>query len=215
MDDDSGGGAPVLLGPLADASTARLGLRRPTPADAAVLHERVMSDPRTWALDPALRTGGAPETARVLRGQVQRWHRDGLGSWVLRELDGAGRPGEVVGVGGCSLPTPRAWNLAFRLRPEVWGRGYGREVAAAAVAAAHRVRPDLPVTAVVLAANAPSRRVVLGAGLAEVGRAPDARGAPPSPVCLHADRPLGAELVEALLGWRPAVAPDGAGPAAG
>ncbi|WP_299034132.1 GNAT family N-acetyltransferase [uncultured Pseudokineococcus sp.] len=214
---DRAGSPGSLDGPLHDATTARLGLRAPVAEDAGVLHERVMTDPRTWELDAALRPGAAVEVAEQLRTQVERWRRHGLGSWVVRELAGPGA-GAPVGIGGCSLPTDRAWNLAFRLRPAVWGRGYGVELAVAALTAAHRVRPDLPVTAVAVEANAPSRRVLERSGLVEVARAPDPRGLSPSPVCLHADRPLPQELVQALLAWRPRrppVVPDGAAPGAG
>ena len=207
----------LLRGALHDATSARLSLRAPVVDDTAVLHEHAFADPRTWRLDAALRPGSVDDTARMVRVQVERWRACGLGSWVLRELDGGGA-GEPVGIGGCSLPTERAWNLALRLRPAVWGRGYGREVAAAAIAAAHRVRPDLPVTAVAVAANEPSRRAVERAGLTEVRRCPDPRGLSASPVVLYADRSLAEDLVRALLEWRPRrppVEPDGARPGAG
>jgi len=159
-------GAPVAEA-LRDTATGRLSLRAPVRDDALALHERVWSDPRTWRLDPALRSGTVADTARHLDLHIERWRRDGLGSWVLREA--GDRSGDPIGLAGCSvLRSGLAWNLAFRLQPACWGRGLAQEVSVAAIAAARRVRPDLPVTAVVAGTNAPSLRVLERSGLVKV-----------------------------------------------
>lgn len=184
-------------GPLQDAVTARLRLRRPTPDDAAVLHERVVADPSTWQLDSTLRGGSASDTARGLQWHVDRWHLDGLGAWVVREHQDAG----PIGLGGCSvLRSGLAWNLAFRIWPERWGRGFGLEVAVAAITAAQHIRPDLPVTAVVLHSNTPSLRVLERSGLAEIGRARDSQADDTtSQLILFADRALPPDVAHQLL----------------
>lgn len=178
-------------------TTARLSLRRPALKDLALLHERLFADPRTWRLDSALRGGAEADTARGLHVLMERWEHDGLSSWVLRDRDSD----ELVGLGGCSiLRSGVAWNLAFRVWPERWGKGLGREVAVAAISAAQQVRPDLPVSAVVLDSNVPSLRVIEQAGLAESGRADDTDAdGRPSQVVLFTDRSVSADVTRQLL----------------
>lgn len=183
-----GQGDWLPTGRLDNAATARLRLRRPGADDASLVHERVVADSRTWELDPTLRGGSPQDTAQGLRWHADRWRADGLGAWVVREH----HDDDPIGLGGCSiLRSGLAWNLAFRIWPERWGRGFGLELAAAAVAAAQQVRPDLPVTAVALHSNTPSLLVLERAGLHEVGRAPDPHAHEPTlKLVLWADRTL-------------------------
>jgi len=117
---------------------------------------------------------------------------------VLRTLLGPSA-GQLVGVGGCSLPTTTAWNLAFSLRPEVWGQGYAQEVAAAGRRCAQGLRPDLPITAVVASRNRRSQRAIERAGLSKVWRGPDNKDPDPSSeLLLYADRVLSEEQVRVL-----------------
>ena len=193
-DDGPGDGDPATPH---DTTTARLSLRRPVDADVAELFA-LYSDRRVWQDDPLLRHAS---TART-RSQVERaglvWERDGLGPWVLRLRDGPGA-GDFVGVGGCTLPTPTAWNLAFSLRPERWGQGYAQEVAAAACAHARARRPELPVTAVAAAGNVRSQRALERAGLGVAWRGPDPKDPDPdAELLLYTDRPLSPEQVRVL-----------------
>lgn len=57
------------------------------------------------------------------------------------------------------------WNLYYRLRPSVWGRGFAREAALEAVAFAGEQKPQLPVVARTRASNTPAKQVVQSAGL--------------------------------------------------
>ncbi len=216
----SGGrGAPDGSGSRAGGSTSgrvlteRLLLAPPTAADVPALASAVYADPRTWALDPSLRRPPEELPGFVAR-LAERWARDGAGCWVVRlrppaedrhddekgGTGGGGRDGEVIGLGGCDLPGEgRAWNLFFRLAPAHQGRGFAQEVGCAGLAAAQRVRPDLPVTAFAAEANTPSRRTIERLGLAEAWRGPDRRSPDPGAVVvLSADRPLPPDLLRTL-----------------
>ena len=110
--------------PLHDTATARLSLRRPTDADAAELFT-MYSDPQVWRDDPPLRHTSADQTHDRIHRWIQSWDRHGIGPWVLRVLTGPAA-GELVGSGGCSLytaGTTTVWNMAFILRPPMWGQG--------------------------------------------------------------------------------------------
>jgi RimJ/RimL family protein N-acetyltransferase len=80
----------------------------------------------------------------------------------------ADEPERVVGFTGVRL-MPLAGrivlNLAYRYRPEVWGRGYATEGARAAVEAAALALPDVPVVAKTTPGNVGSQRTALAAGL--------------------------------------------------
>lgn len=183
---------------LEDTTSPRLSLRSPTADEVPELFEALYSDPLTWRLDPTLRHASTADTAARVQREVTRWDTDGLATWVARLLGGEGA-GELVGVGGCELPTDRAWNLSFRVRPRYWGQGYAQEVAAAGIAAARRTRPGLPVTAVVTEANTPSQRVLGRVGLSRVWRGPDPKAPGASTaLLLYADRELAEDLVRAL-----------------
>jgi len=186
-----------VAGPLHDGRTARLSLRRPCAADADELF-LLYSDPRVWRDDPLLRHTSVAQTEARVQRWTAGWQRNGLGPWVLRTRAGTAA-GRLVGVGGCSLPTATAWNLAFSLRPEAWGQGYAQEVAAAGRRCARGLRPLLPVTAVVAAGNARSQRAVERAGLTLAWRGPDRQDPDPAAeLLLYADRHLSQEQVRAL-----------------
>lgn len=183
--------------PLHDGRTARLSLRRPTDADVAELF-LMYSDRRVWQDDPLLRHTSVAQTNSWVERWAAGWRRHGLGPWVLRTLHGPSA-GNLVGVGGCSLPTTTAWNLAFSLRPEVWGQGYAQEVAAAGWRCARVLRPDIPITAVVAARNTRSRRAIERAGLSSAWRGPDNKDTDPkAELLLYADRVLSEEQVRVL-----------------
>ena len=190
----------MLEPPLSDTTSARLVLRRPSAEDVDELFA-MYADPRVWSGDPVLRHASPAQTSAAVERWAARWDAHGLGSWVLRTRRGP-EAGRLVGAGGCSLTTDLAWNLAFTLRPEAWGLGYAQEVAAAGIACARALRPDLPVTAVVAERNARSVRAVERAGLARVWRGRDPHGSPDAgpeaALLLHADRPVTAELVRGL-----------------
>lgn len=189
--------AAAVQGPLHDAKSARLSLRRPTADDVPELFA-MYSHPRAWRDDPTLRHTDIDQTERAVERQDQRWQRYGFGVWVLRTLPGPSA-GDLIGAGGCTLPSEVAWNLAFTLRPEFWGQGYAQEVAAASIGCARTLRPNLPITAVVAEGNVRSQRAVDRAGLREVWRGPDPKDPDPTAtLLLYADRALSPEQVRAL-----------------
>ncbi|RLZ03631.1 N-acetyltransferase [Kocuria tytonicola] len=177
--------------------TARLSLDLPTSSDLDSIH-LIYSDARTWTHFPSGRLTSREQTDALLTRWIEDWQANGLGSWVVREA------GRVVGHGGCTLQKDRYWNLGYRFAPEAQGRGLATELACAAVDAARRNRPDLPVVAKVLEHNAPSFSVAKKAGLSLRYRGTD-RGNPDEQAVrlVLADRDLSDEVLALILGWAP------------
>ncbi|MEZ0494039.1 GNAT family N-acetyltransferase [Kineococcus sp. TBRC 1896] len=175
------------------ARTDRLVLTRPVPADLDDVFA-LYSDPAVWEHFPSRRHTD-PATTRLLLDAVdESWRLIGLGSWVARDPDGS-----LVGMGGCDLRLGLTWNLGYRLARASWGQGYASELIRAALAAARRVRSDVPVTAYLLEHNLRSRAAAERAGLDLVWRGPDAGNPDPDAVrLLFADRPLSAIVVREL-----------------
>lgn len=172
-------------------ATDRLLLNRPHPRDLDALHA-LRADPRVWQHFPSGRATDAEQTRGLLDRWMQNWERDGLGVWIVSERE----TGEFAGYGGCSRTRDAFWNLGYRLRPEVHGRGYATEVARAALVAAQRADPGLPVVAYLLEHNRASAAVAQRIGLSLRWRGPDAGNPDPQAVRLvFADR----ELTDAQL----------------
>lgn len=165
------GGSPVAsVGMmLRERTTARLRLRPVAMADLDDFVEletelRARQEPPRRPPDPA-------DSARYLAAFVEHWERDGLGYWAALTADGA-----IAGYGGVQSKRRRGtacWNLYFRVRPALWGRGLATEIAREAVAVAALARPELPVLAETRPDNAGAIRVAERAGLV---RQPDADG---------------------------------------
>lgn len=138
------------------------------------------------------------QTAGMIDRWRAGWQRHGLGMWVATSslpVD----DGDLVGIGGCSIRHYAAWNLGFRLRPRYWGRGLAQEIVRAAVTAALQSRPELPITAYLLAGNARSQRTTELAALRLMWRGPDAGNPDPAAVrLLYADRPLTQGVISLL-----------------
>lgn len=171
--------------------TERLRLRAVTGADVDSLH----SDPRVWRHLPS----GVHTERRQTQEQVARWQgaweRWGLGYWTVWLDDGA-----FAGIGGCTVNRCLAWNLHYRLEPETHGHGYATELALAARSAASSRRPELPVTALLLEHNVPSRIVAERCGLRPVWRGPDEGNPDATAIRLvYADRRLSGALIASLL----------------
>lgn len=139
--------------------TARLVLRRPEAADLAALH-RVFGDPRAmrhWSRPPH---GTLDETAAVLDGMRTLDPAEGF-DLVVTEA------GRVIGKAGMW----RRGEIGFILHPDVWGRGLGREAAAAVVDHAFATYPVDALSADVDPRNAGSLRLLQALGFVETGRA--------------------------------------------
>lgn len=186
------GGTRYEHGPI---STARLDLAPPVDADLDGWFA-VVSDPRLWEHFPSGRPTRREETAASLRRIADEWSRVGLGAWTVRRK---GLPA-VIGLGGCSLRRETFWNLGYRLAADTHGAGLATELAAEAVQRANRVRPDLPVLAVLLEHNLASAAVARKTGLTLQYRAPDAGNPDPAAVRLvFGDRPLTQAQLDAAL----------------
>ena len=177
--------------------TARLVLSPPRLSDLEDVFA-LYSDPAVWEHLPTGRHTDRTRTALMLERVRESWEVAGLGSWVAR-LAGGPEAGRLVGTGGCDLRLGVAWNLGYRLHRRDWGHGYASEVSAAAVAAARRAYPDLPVTAYLLEGNTRSAAAAQRAGLFEVWRGPDAGNPDPAAVrVVFADRPVSRTALELL-----------------
>lgn len=147
---------------------------------------RLHSDPAVWRHLPSGRHATLERTREMMEHHVADWAH-GLGYWTVRLRD----TGDFVGVGGCRVRDDVAWNIYYRLDPVYQGRGFATQVAQAGMAAAARVRPELPVTAILVEHNLASKAVAVRLGLQCVWRGHDAGNPDPDAIRLvYADRPL-------------------------
>lgn len=153
------------------------------------------ADPRVWTHFPSGVHTSRERTEAQLARQNAAWDRDGLAQWTARLHDGT-----FAGIGGCSIREGAAWNVYCRLVPEVQGRGLATELVRAAHAAAQQVRPDLPVTALLLEHNLASKAVAEKSGLRLIWRGPDVGNPDPDAIRLvYADRDVPPGLMDKLL----------------
>ena len=153
------------------------------------------SDPRVWTHLPSGVHTRREQTEAQLARQAAAWASDGLAQWTARLHDGT-----FAGIGGCSINAGVAWNVYYRFVPEVQGRGLATELVQAAQVAARQVRPDLPVTALLLEHNHASKAVAEKSGLQLIWRGPDV-GNPDSHAIrlVYADRDVAPDVVHRLL----------------
>lgn len=188
--------------------TAPLVLDRPGLQDLDEVFE-IHSDPRVWTHFPSGRMVRRAEAGAYLLARIADWEIDGFGAWVVRESE----DGPVLGTCGTGVRRrPMAdewdpdrieayWNLGYRFRPEVQGRGLASEVSRLAIAHAQELKPELPVIAYLLEHNEASRKVAEKVGLTLQHRGPDAGNPDPQAQRLvFADRTLtGSQLAAALI----------------
>ncbi|WP_309069680.1 GNAT family N-acetyltransferase [Microbacterium sp.] len=161
--------------------------------DLPELH-RLHADPAVWRHLPSGRHRSLARTRDVLEHYLDDW-RDGLGYWSARLRTS----GDFVGVGGCRLRESAAWNIYYRLEPGYQGRGFATEIARAGRAAAARVDPDVPVSAILLEHNLASKAVAEKLGLRLVWRGPDEGNPDPDAVRLiYVDRDVTREQLDLL-----------------
>lgn len=176
--------------------TTRLALDQPVAGDLTALHD-LYSDPGVWSHAPHARHTSVDATRSMLTKWLSEWDAASLGQWIVRRA----HESQLLGNAGCALRGGGTWwNLAYRLDPAAQGQGYAAEAAAAAMAAAHQLRPDLPVVASLLEHNEPSRRLATRLGLELTYRGSDPRTQDQGGVrLLYADRPLNAAAIDAVL----------------
>jgi RimJ/RimL family protein N-acetyltransferase len=144
--------------------TARLSLRRPTPADIDAIHH-IHSNPSACAHNPSDMLVSRRDAENLCRRWDEHWRRHGFGYWVMRA-----RESNAAIVGFCGLKAMRlddrdVLNLFYRLDPPAWGDGLAGEAATAVVAWARAHIPRRPVVARVRPDNVASARVAVRAGL--------------------------------------------------
>lgn len=150
------------------------------------------SDPAVWAHLPSGRHTERAQTARDVADYLADWDRDGAGYWTARlRPDDADTEMAFVGIGGVRLRPTGSWHVYYRISPAQQGHGYALEIARAGMRMAALVRPDAPVTAILLEHNHASRITAERLGLALVWRGPDTGNPDPAAVRLiYADRPI-------------------------
>jgi RimJ/RimL family protein N-acetyltransferase len=179
---------------LRQVRTGRLDLRAVAMSDIDLIYG-LTSDPRVWTHLPSGVHASREQTEVQLARQAAAWDSDGLAQWTARLHDGT-----FAGIGGCSINAGAVWNVYYRFVPEVQGRGLASELVRAASAAARRVRPDLPVTALLLEHNLASKAVAEKSGLRLLWRGPDAGNPDPGAIRLvYADRAVARDLLDRLL----------------
>ena len=144
-------------------STARLQLAAPTPADALAILA-IAGDPRAVEHNPSDLLADLTEAQDLVGRWIRHWRDRGFGYWCVRES------GQSRVVGYCGLKTSTVkglsvLNLIYRFTPDVWGRGYATEAAAAAVAWGTEHQPSAPIVARVRPDNVASQNVALKVGL--------------------------------------------------
>jgi ribosomal-protein-alanine N-acetyltransferase len=146
--------------------TARLSLRRPTPADIDVIYA-IHSDPRACAHNPADMLASPTESEDLYHRWDEHWQRHGFGYWAVRprHTGQAGGPVGFCGIKVMRFKGREILNLFYRLDPSVWGNGFATESATAVVGWAAAHLPDHPVIARVRPDNAGSLRVAARTGL--------------------------------------------------
>jgi RimJ/RimL family protein N-acetyltransferase len=145
------------------ASSARLALRRFEESDRDAL-AAMNTDPRVMEfLLPALsRSASDAQYDRI----VQHWDELGWGIWALEERASS----RFVGFAGLyrtgfEAPFTPCVELAWRLVPDAWGKGYASEAARAACAWAFGELGFREVVSFTVPANLRSRRVMERLGM--------------------------------------------------
>ena len=137
--------------------TERLRLRLWRDADLADL-ERMNADPRyTRFLNPGGAVYPPGWTADKLARMRADWEANGWGAWAVEER----ATGRFVGRVGLQYHSfwPEDAELGWGVDPELWGRGYASEAAAAALRHAFEVLTMPRVVSILHPENAPSIRV--------------------------------------------------------
>ena len=140
--------------------TARLVLRRPTPADLSAL-VAIGSDPANYEHAPA----GAPARAQAeahAGSLLVCWAHEKIGLWVVEH------EGSTIGMAGIApmdFAGRRSYNLAFRFIPAARGRGLAAEACREALAVAALLDPTRSIVVRTRPTNAPARRLAKTLGL--------------------------------------------------
>ena len=143
--------------------TERLRLTRPTASDSAGVFA-ILGDPRTVEHNPSDRIEDLTEAAELVARWVRHWEEHGFGYWCVRQ-PGSDRIVGYAGVKRMVVHGRPVLNLVYRFAPEVWGRGFATEAAAAVVSTAVDGMPRETILARVRPDNRSSQNVALKVGL--------------------------------------------------
>ena len=141
--------------------TARLALRRLTPADEVALRAILQDAETMYAYEGAFSDA---EVQEWLERQLRRYETWGFGLWavILRETGAL--------IGQCGL-TMQPWKdgevleVGYLFRRDCWRRGYAAEAARACRDYAFEVLGAQEVCAIIRDTNLPSQRVAVRCGM--------------------------------------------------
>lgn len=174
-------------------------LDRPRLSDRDDIFE-IFGDPRVWTHFPSGRFTAESEASNYLEAKSHSWEVDELSTWMVRETPG----GPILGVCGCEIKHRDTegsfWNLGYRFRPEVQGRGWATAIGKLAIEQAQEVRPEVPVVAYLVEHNTASAKVAQKVGLSLQHRGLDQGNPDPDVVRLvFADRELNPAQLTATM----------------
>lgn len=151
-----------------ERQTERLLLRQPAPEDRALYHAHFTHpEIERWLRPSPLPPFNAGAIEELVEGDQAHWADHGFGPWVLIERD----TGAFAGRGGLHwtvVEETAMVELAWSVEPHLHGRGYATEMAGASIERARELRLE-GLVALVLPANAPSRRVAEKVGCEQDG----------------------------------------------
>ena len=158
----AGGSAGSIRFPIV---TERLLIRTTAEADARALHA-------AWGDPDVMRHLGPPlptldDTREVLAAKIAQQDRDGFSLWTVEERV----TGDVVGTVGLQYEDGPEIGIGFLFAKASWGRGYGREAAAAALRSGFdELRLDR-IMGITEPENLPARRLMEAIGMTGLGPA--------------------------------------------
>jgi len=147
-------------------STPRLYLRPLTVADVDP-YAAMMADPDVTRYLGDGRPLDRADAWRQLAQFIGHWELRGFGMWGVEQRE----TGRFLGRIGCY--EPEGWpgfEIGYVLARDVWGNGYAREGAAAALTFAQRVLGREKVISIIRPANAASIAVATSLGARRTGR---------------------------------------------
>lgn len=152
-----------------ERQTQRLLLRPPTPEDRVAYHAHFTRPAvERWLRPPPLPPFNPRVLDELIEGDCTHWSDHGFGPWVLIDR----QSGKFAGRGGLAWTTVEETaeiELPWSIEPALHGQGLATEAATAAVEWARELRFE-QVVALVLPANAASRRVAEKAGFERNGK---------------------------------------------
>lgn len=151
-----------------ERQTQGLLLRPPTPSDRALYHAHFTKpEVERWLRPSPLPPFNSGALDELAEGDRAHWSDHGFGPWILVEKE----TGAFAGRGGLhwtAVEETAMVELAWSVEPALHSHGYATEMANAAIAWARELRIE-ELVALVLPANAASRRVAEKVGCEQAG----------------------------------------------